>query len=240
MKYFRENTLMASVIGGGVLILLLLLILLIIRRRSAAAGFQESILTEPAPVAAAPAAKAEPEEEKAEQPEQQAQAQPEVEQAASSYLSDFTVSGMDALDSDVSESDPLTEADVFLAYGRFQPAEAMMREAIAAEPTRNDLKMKLLEIHYQAKDADAFERDADEFREVLSSDMDEWRRVSEMGRELNPHSSLFSEEEESAGAEEDAFAFSEFDTPEAESEASSEKLEAELQDPIEYRIENIE
>jgi pilus assembly protein FimV len=228
MKYFRENTLMASVIGGGVLLLLLLLVLLIIRRRSAAAGFQESILTEPAePAAAAPVAEAEP-EEKVEQAEQQAQ--PEVEQAASSYLSDFTVSGMDALDSDVSESDPLTEADVFLAYGRFQPAEAMIREAIAAEPTRNDLKMKLLEIHYQAKDGDAFERDADEFKEVLSTDMDEWRRVSEMGRELNPHSSLFSEEGESAEAEEDAFAFSEFDAPEPESSAASENLETELQD----------
>ncbi len=42
--------------------------------------------------------------------------------------------------------DPLKEANVYLAYGRDAQAAEILRSAIADDPTREDLKLKLAEI----------------------------------------------------------------------------------------------
>lgn len=43
--------------------------------------------------------------------------------------------------------DPLTEAEIFLAYGRGIQAEETLRHAISRSPDRTDLKLKLLEVY---------------------------------------------------------------------------------------------
>jgi pilus assembly protein FimV len=43
--------------------------------------------------------------------------------------------------------DPLTEAEIFLAYGRGMQAEETLRHAISRSPHRADLKLKLLEVY---------------------------------------------------------------------------------------------
>nr|WP_305906658.1 FimV/HubP family polar landmark protein [Methylomarinum sp. Ch1-1]MDP4519351.1 FimV/HubP family polar landmark protein [Methylomarinum sp. Ch1-1] len=48
----------------------------------------------------------------------------------SSFLSEFTPSDFDAFETDQNEVDPISEADVYLAYGRYQQAEELMRQAI--------------------------------------------------------------------------------------------------------------
>lgn len=199
----RANPMIAG--GAGVVVLLLLLLLLVARqRRRAAAGFEESILQEPEPepsldsaaagaatgavAAAAAEAASEEQQEEAHEAEQQSA-------AASSYMSDFSVSGMDSIQSEVGEADPLTEADVFLAYGRFQAAESMIREAIETEPQRTDLKLKLLEVYHAARNADAFEREAQALHGQVEDHSDPlWTKVVEMGRDLCPDSPLFKEE----------------------------------------------
>jgi pilus assembly protein FimV len=64
----------------------------------------------------------------------------------------------------------MAEVNVYLAYERFDQAEALVREAIADYPDRQDYRLKLLEVHHAAKNADAFERDADQLREAVGGD----------------------------------------------------------------------
>lgn len=110
----------------------------------------------------------------------------------SSFISDFTPSDFDAFDTDQNEIDPLSEADVYLAYGRYQQAEELIRNALNHEPGRDTYKLKLLEIYYAAENKDAFTK----YSEVLAKDGKEsdrgfWNKVSEMGKELVPELALF-------------------------------------------------
>jgi len=61
------------------------------------------------------------------------------------------------------EQDPLSEADVYIAYGRFDQATHLLEEAISAEPSRSDLRLKLLEAYAESRNRDAFEK---QFREL--------------------------------------------------------------------------
>jgi len=113
--------------------------------------------------------------------------------AKSSFLSEFTPSDFDALGGESDEVDPISEADVYLAYGRYKQAEELIRSAIEQYPERDECKLKLLEIHYATENKSAFESYAKElYKQNKDADPDFWDKVVEMGRELCPQSSLFS------------------------------------------------
>lgn len=202
----------------GVLVLLVLGLIVVSRRRRAGAGFQESILREPVAAAATAGAAGDSGVEDVAATDAE-DAKDGDAAAASSYLSDFAVSGMDSIQSEVGEADPLTEADVFLAYGRFQAAESMIKEAIDAEPDRLDLKLKLLEIYHAARNADAFENEAQALHGVVEDhEGATWTKVVEMGEDLCPDSPLF-RKEDAVGQ------------PAAESEPEPEDVPSEVQSP---------
>jgi pilus assembly protein FimV len=114
----------------------------------------------------------------------------------SSFLSEFTPSDFDALGNDAEEVDPISEADVYLAYGRYKQAEELIRGAIAQHPEREECKLKLLEIHYATENLQAFESYARELLPLYrDSNPDFWEKVVEMGREICPDSPIFSAEE---------------------------------------------
>ncbi len=218
VSLFRDNPLYLGV-AIAVFVVLLLALLAARQRRRAAAGFGESIL-QPAP---SPAPETDPSlaaaaatgavAATAEADSRESEAEPE-----SSYISDFSISGIDsAIESEVSEADPLTEADVFLAYGRYQPAENMIKEAIDNEPDRLDLKIKLLEVYYAARNGEAFEREAQTVHGLVEDHSDPaWQKVMEMGRDLRPDSPLFDESAAASVADEDDFSSTdnEFEFPE--------------------------
>ncbi len=113
----------------------------------------------------------------------------------SSFLSEFTPSDFDAFDMDQNEVDPISEADVYLAYGRYQQAEDLMRQAIQDQPDRDECKLKLLEIFYSNENKDSFEKYASELVDSgKHNDLSFWDKVVEMGAELIPGSSLFTEQ----------------------------------------------
>ncbi len=112
--------------------------------------------------------------------------------AESSFLSEFTPSDFDALETEHDEVDPVSEADVYLAYGRYQQAEDLIRSAIENYPEREECKLKLFEIHYATEDKAAFEAYAEELSFMKDDNPDFWSKVIEMGRELCPQNSLFS------------------------------------------------
>ncbi len=111
----------------------------------------------------------------------------------SSFLSEFTPSDFDSFDTDQGEIDPISEADVYLAYGRYQQAEELIRQAISDQPNRDECKLKLLEVFYANENKTAFEAYANELAEAgKRNEAEFWEKAAEMGREICPDSPLFS------------------------------------------------
>lgn len=92
----------------------------------------------------------------------------------------------------VGDIDPVAEADVYIAYGRYDKAKDLMRTAIAREPDRHELRLKLLEILFAANESDAYAGAAEELYAALGGRADPlWERAVEMGRELCAGNPLF-------------------------------------------------
>lgn len=91
------------------------------------------------------------------------------------------------------EVDPIAEADVYIAYGRDEQAEEVLLDGISTHPDRIDVKRKLLELYHKTKNAEGFERVAEELysqRDSMSGK--EWQEISDMGKEVAPKNPLFS------------------------------------------------
>lgn len=62
--------------------------------------------------------------------------------------------------------DVLGEADIYIAYGRFNQAAELLQNAIDAEPRRGDLRLKLMEVQAELGDREGFARQENELREI--------------------------------------------------------------------------
>ncbi|BAZ93946.1 TfP pilus assembly protein FimV [Thiohalobacter thiocyanaticus] len=201
LSRFLTNPLWQAGAGAVALLLLILAWLGARKRRMATTEFKESILAEPgdkggagsasaatavgAAAGGAEAAAAEPQEEA---PAPAASGGP---QSDSSLFTDFSVSDMGTLQNEA-EADPIAEADVYLAYGRYQQAEELIRGALDNDPDNADYRLKLLEVFHAARNQSAFDTEAEALLARLENQEDPaWQRVVEMGRELNPGNSLY-------------------------------------------------
>jgi pilus assembly protein FimV len=110
--------------------------------------------------------------------------------AASSLLSEFAISDMGAMKTD-GEADPLAEADVYLAYGRYQQAEDLIKDALQANPGHVELELKLLEVYMAAKNQAAFDGYAEGILGRLENDDALRDKIAEMGREVSPDNPLY-------------------------------------------------
>ena len=107
-------------------------------------------------------------------------------------LNEFILGDLDAFDTGQNEADLVDEADLYLAYGRYQEAEELLREVLKDQPNRDDCKLKLLNIFYLSKNKNAFETYANELAKAgKKDDFEFWSKVSEMGREISNDSTLF-------------------------------------------------
>lgn len=105
----------------------------------------------------------------------------------------YSPTGGDLLEAEVNEIDPLAEADVYMAYRRYQQAEELLKGAIDQEPNRQELRLKLLEVYAAAENADAFAAQAETFyNQYGGRDNPLWEKVAAMGREVSPSHPLFS------------------------------------------------
>ncbi|MEO5661366.1 MAG: FimV/HubP family polar landmark protein [Polaromonas sp.] len=87
--------------------------------------------------------------------------------------------------------DPVAEADVYLAYGRDQQAEEILREALRTFPTRLAIHSKLLEILAKRRDNKGFESVAVTAFKLSKGQGVEWAYISELGRNLDPTNSIY-------------------------------------------------
>jgi len=159
------GALLAIVLGGGALI--------IRRRRQTIAEFEESILSGGGL------------NSEGLMPDTAGLKSPDV-----SFVSGYSeTNGAGAVHTD--DVDPIAEADVYLAYGRDEQAEEILKEAAIKDPARIELKLKLLDIYFQRHDAKTFEIVAEEIYAASSGSGPAWKKVEEMGRKLDPANPLF-------------------------------------------------
>ena len=92
---------------------------------------------------------------------------------------------------DAGDVDPVAEADVYLAYGRDLQAEEILREALRINPERLAIHLKLLEIHAKRRDLRAYEALASDVHKLTGGQGNDWNRVVDMGKELDPGNPLY-------------------------------------------------
>jgi len=110
--------------------------------------------------------------------------------AAKHVTSDQTISSETAVNLD--QGDPLAEADFHMAYGLYDQAADLIRIAIAREPERRELKLKLLEVFFVWGNKEQFLQAARELADTRAEAAPgEWEKIVIMGKQLAPEDPLF-------------------------------------------------
>lgn len=121
-----------------------------------------------------------------------------VDTGSSSFQSDFSQAGIGKIDTE--EIDPIAEADVYMAYGRDAQAEEILREALAKDSTRQAIRLKLLEIYANRKDARAFEAAANELHAATGGRGPDWDKAANLGLSIDPTNTLYGGKPSAAGS----------------------------------------
>jgi pilus assembly protein FimV len=87
------------------------------------------------------------------------------------------------------EVDPLTESEIYLAYGRSTQAEQTLRDAILRTPDRIELKLKLLEVLTVLARVEAFQELAVDVRDLVVPGSPEEAHLDKLIREFKPDDS---------------------------------------------------
>ena len=99
------------------------------------------------------------------------------------------------------QGDPLAEADFHMAYGLYDQAAELVQNAIAREPQRRDLKLKLLEVFFVWGNKERFLQSAHELADTRGqAPAGEWEKIVIMGRQIAPEDALFADGRAVAGA----------------------------------------
>lgn len=167
-------------VGGGVLLLILLLFYMAHRRKAAAAeesGFGADLM-----------------EAQADNTVPADRDEEFLDAAAAMDIEDFeepeTPERTDEEKSGVDQV--IAEADVYLAYGRYQQAEELIKGTLQENPDRLDLKSKLLEVYFATRDRESFEALVEDIHgELQAAGGAEWDKLQLMGQDLCPGNPLF-------------------------------------------------
>ncbi len=146
-KQLLSNPIVLGIIGGAVVLLLLLLMLFLARRRNAKA--------------------------EAEKHRRMARALAEESEFVSDMDMELPQASFDGLDvpppgvrmapvaaagvaAKERPADPLVQAEIHIAYGRMNQAVELLEESVKVDPTRDDIRLKLMEIYAEQGNTKAF------------------------------------------------------------------------------------
>ena len=184
-KLYQQDEQLVAMLSAAIILILLLLLLVLRRKRSTSPDDTPSG-TMPIVVPAVTSKR------DAENPAQQsAGASPRDDSNASSERSEIPEKSDDTSADRGKATDPISEAGIYLTYGHHDQAERVLASAILSEPTRTDLKLKLLEVYQAQGDLEKFEQTAGQLSTSLPVDSSEWVSVVQMGRALSSNSPLF-------------------------------------------------
>lgn len=179
LSILMEDPVVLGGVGGGVLLLILLLIVMGRRRKTVAteaSEFDADLMIE------------EPGEER------RRDDQEILDVAAEMDVADFDEpeEPQGAEEEKGGVDQVIAEADVYLAYGRYQQAEELIKGTLEEHPDRLDLKSKLLEVYFATRDREAFEAVVQEVHsELQAAGGAEWDKLQLMGQDLCPGNPLF-------------------------------------------------
>ncbi len=111
-----------------------------------------------------------------------------VDTGTSTFNSSF-IPAASQLDSN--EVDPVAEADVYIAYGREEQAEDILKEALRLQPDRHAVRVKLLEIYARRGDKASFMAVAEDLRDRTGAAGEDWERAVKLGRTVDPAHPMF-------------------------------------------------
>ncbi len=112
-----------------------------------------------------------------------------VDTGATSTFNSSFIPAASQLDSN--EVDPVAEADVYVAYGREEQAEEILKEALRLQPDRAAVRVKLLEIYSRRGDTASFNAVAKELHERSGGTGEDWDRAAKLGKSLDPTNPLY-------------------------------------------------
>jgi len=110
-----------------------------------------------------------------------------VDTSSSSIQSDFGQGGKASAE----EIDPIAEADVYMAYGRDAQAEEILKDALSKDSSRQAIRVKLLEIYANRKDARSFQNAANDLHAATGGRGAEWEKVAALGLAIDPGNALY-------------------------------------------------
>ncbi|WOG25841.1 FimV/HubP family polar landmark protein [Endozoicomonas sp. 8E] len=132
--------------------------------------------------------------------------------------------------------DAISEADIYIAYGRFPQAVELLEKAIENEPDRSDLRLKLLEVHSENNDLDNFKA---ALAGVESLDDQDALRQADAYKARFPAEAFSGDATPQAATEEEDDDFEQFDLNEALSDESDVDPDGELGD-LEFDLDDLE
>ncbi len=117
--------------------------------------------------------------------------------APSADSGDFTIGAATTTIAAVTESDvdAISEADLFLNFGRDAQAEEILVDAMEKNPANQQVKLKLLSIYANRKDTKSFSGIARQIQE--SGDAAAWAQAAEMGHKLESNNPMYGAGDES-------------------------------------------
>lgn len=146
-KQLLNNPVVLGIIGGAVVLLLLLLMLFLARRRNARAEAEKHKRMA--------RALAEESEFVSDMDMELPQASFEGLGVASPNVS-MATAGAAAAASKERSADPLVQAEIHIAYGRMNQAVELLEESVKEDPSRDDIRLKLMEIYAEQGNTKAF------------------------------------------------------------------------------------
>lgn len=95
---------------------------------------------------------------------------------------------------DLSGDDPISEADVHMAYGATDEAQSVMEAAVQAAPDNAAYRNKLAEVYFTANAAEKFVAHARDSESVLKGGTGEgWQKLLILGQQIAPDEPLFAQ-----------------------------------------------
>jgi len=126
---------------------------------------------------------------------------PSVMSGGSDSFDRTTQIQVDTLHIDLDDNDPASEADFHLAYGLYDEAILLLKNAVEKQPQRTDLKVKLAETYFAAGRPMEFQESAEELKDKLSAG--EWSKFAIMGAQICPGVALFQATDADGGLDAD-------------------------------------
>ena len=112
-----------------------------------------------------------------------------IDTSSSQFQSDFVPGEVEK--GNAEEIDPIAEADVYMAYGRDAQAEEILKESLVKDPTRQNVRVKLMEIYANRKDLGAFTVLAGELHSATGGNGPEWDKAAALGKGIDPSNPMF-------------------------------------------------